>query len=91
MLETSPTAYLFQCEDEDLYAVSHDITGANIPRSPCALGWRLREAFELGRRLTVPAPLMAEPILKGIADVSYYVWRGWGDGPLKRPGTVALE
>ena len=48
-------------------------------------------SFELGRRLTVPAPLMAEPILKGIADVGYYVWRGWGDGPLKRPGTVALR
>ena len=41
MLETSRTAYLFQCEGEDLYAVSHDITGANIPRSPCTLGWRL--------------------------------------------------
>jgi hypothetical protein len=85
MLETSRTAYLFQCEGEDLYAVSHDITGANIPRSPCTLGWRLREAFELGRRLAVPAPVMPEPILKGIADVGYYVWRGWSDGPLNRP------
>jgi hypothetical protein len=47
MLE-SRTAYLFQCEGEDLYAGSHDITGANIPRSPCTLGWRLCEAFELG-------------------------------------------
>jgi hypothetical protein len=85
MLEASRTAYLFQCEGEDLYAVSHAITGANIPRSPCTLGWRLCETFELGRRLTVPAPLMAEPILRGIADVGYYVWRGWGDGPWKRP------
>ena len=39
MLETSRTAYLFQCEGEDLYAVSHDSTGGNIPRSPCTLGW----------------------------------------------------
>jgi len=82
--ETSRTAYLFQCEGEDLYAVSHDITGANIPRSPCTLGWRFCEAFELGQRLAVPAPVMAEPILKGIADVGYYVWRGWSDGPSKR-------
>jgi hypothetical protein len=36
MLETSRAAYLFQCEG-DLYAVSYDITGANIPRSPCLL------------------------------------------------------
>jgi hypothetical protein len=75
MLEASRTAYLFQCEGEDLYAVSHDITGGNIPRSPCTLGWRFCKAFELGPRLTVPAPIMAEPILKGIADVGYYVWR----------------
>jgi hypothetical protein len=73
MLETSRTAYLFQCEGEDLYAVSYDITGANIPRSPCTLGWRLCEAFELGRRLAVPAPIMPETILKGIADAGYYV------------------
>jgi hypothetical protein len=85
MLETSRTAYLFQCEGEDLYAVSHDITGANIPRSPCTQGWRLCESFELGRRRAVPAPVMAEPILRGIADVGYYVWRGWSEDPPKRP------
>jgi hypothetical protein len=67
-----------------VYAVSHDITGANIPRSPCTLGWRLCEAFELGLRLTVPASVMPEPILKGIADVGYHVWRGWSEGPPKR-------
>jgi hypothetical protein len=85
MPDTSRTAYLFQCEGEDLYAVSHDITGANIPRSPCTQGWRLCEAFELGRRLAVPAPVMPESILKGIADVGYYVWRGWSDGRSTRP------
>jgi hypothetical protein len=41
--------------------------------------------IELGQRLAVPAPIMPEPILKGIADVGYYVWRGWSDGPWKRP------
>jgi hypothetical protein len=82
MLEASRTVYLFRCEGEDLYAVS----GANIPRLPCTQGWRFCEAFELGRRLAVPAPIMSEPILKGIADVGYYVGRGWSDGPWKRPG-----
>jgi hypothetical protein len=85
MLETTRTAHLFQCEGEDLYAVSYDITGANIPRSPCTLGWRLSKAFELGRRSAVPAPIMPEAILKGIAEVGYYVWRGWSDGTAKRP------
>jgi hypothetical protein len=85
MLETTRTAYLFQCEGEDLYAISHDITGANIPRSPCTLGWRLCEAFELGRRSAVPAPIMPEPVLKGIAEVGYYVWRGSSEAASKRP------
>jgi hypothetical protein len=84
MNDTTRTAYLFQCMDEDLYAVSHEITGANIPRSVCTQGWRFCEEFQLGRRAYVPAPVMAEPILKGIADKGYYVWRGWS-GPSKRP------
>jgi hypothetical protein len=85
MPETPRTAYLFQCEGDDLYAVSHDITGSNIPRSPCTLGWRLCEQFQLGRHLAVPAPILPDPILKGIADVGYYVWRGWSSGSSKRP------
>jgi hypothetical protein len=28
---------------------------------------------------------MAEPILKGIADHGYYVWRGWSSGASDRP------
>jgi hypothetical protein len=84
MADTSVTAYLFQCEGEDLYAVSHDITGSNIPRSPCALGWRLREEFQLARHLPVPAPILPDPILKGIADVGYYVWRGWSSRSSER-------
>ena len=85
MPDTARTAYLFQCKDEDLYAVSHDITGANIPRSPCALGWVLCEEFQLGRRAPLPAPIMAEPVMHGIADRGYYVWRGWSGGASKRP------
>lgn len=85
MPETARTAYLFQCKDEDLYAVSHDISGANIPRSPCTLGWHLCEAFELGRGSPLPAPIMAKAVLKGIADRGYYVWRGWSSGSYKRP------
>jgi hypothetical protein len=85
MPDTARTAYLFQCKDEDLYAVSHDITGANIPRSPCTLGWVLCEEFQLGQRAPLPAPILAEPIMHGIADRGYYVWRGWSGGSSKRP------
>ena len=35
MPNSARTAYLFQCTGADLYAVSHDKTGANIPRSSC--------------------------------------------------------
>ena len=85
MPDTACTAYLFQCKDEDLYAVSRDITGANIPRSPCTQGWHFCEEFQLGRRAPVPAPILAEPILKGILDHGYYVWRGWSSGVSERP------
>jgi hypothetical protein len=84
MPDTLRTAYLFQCKDDDLYAVSLDSTGANIPRSPCTDGWQFCEEFELGRYASVPAPVMAEPILKGILDYGYYVWRGWS-GSSRRP------
>ena len=85
MADASVTAYLFQCEGEDLYAVSHDITGGNIPRSPCTQGWRFCQEFQLARHLPVPAPILPEPILKGIADVGYYVWRGWSGRSSERP------
>ena len=78
------TAYLFQCRGEDLYAISHDEAAANIPPPPCTQGWRFCEQFELGRRAPVPAPILAELILKGISDHGYYVRRGWS-GPTKRP------
>jgi hypothetical protein len=61
MPDTSRTAYLFQCKGEDLYAVSHDIIGGNIPRLPCTQGWRLCEEFQLGPRMPVPAPILPSP------------------------------
>jgi hypothetical protein len=85
MPRSARTAYLFQCTAEDLYAVSHDITGANIPRSSCTQGWEICEEFQLGRYAPVPAPIPAEPILKGISDHGYYLWRGWSSGSSARP------
>jgi hypothetical protein len=42
------TAYLFQCGDEELFAVSPDKAGEAIPKSSCTQGWLLRQEFQLG-------------------------------------------
>ena len=75
MHDDATMAYLFQCGESDLFAVSHDRTGANIPRAQCAQGWFLRDKFRLGIREPIPAPIEPEPILRGIAADGYYIWR----------------
>jgi hypothetical protein len=84
MSDAARTAYLFQCQGGDFYAVSLDVTGANITCSPCTQGWVFCEQFELGARVQVPAPVMAQAILRGIANQGYYMWRGWS-GSSNRP------
>ena len=69
------TAYLFQCGDEELFAVSADKAGTNIPRSSCTQGWMLRQEFQLGRQDPVPAAIGPEPILRGIIAKGFYIWR----------------
>jgi len=68
-------AFFFQCGDEQLFAVSLDKTGVNIPRSTCTQGWLLREEFLLGVQEPVPAAIRPEPILRGITAKGYYIWR----------------
>jgi len=75
MHDDATTAYLFQCGETDLFAVSHDQTGANIPRAQCAQGWLLRQKFRLGVREPPPASIEPEPILRGIAADGYFIWR----------------
>jgi hypothetical protein len=76
MMSETRTAYLFHCRCDDLRAVSHDITGRNIPRTTCTEGWQLVKEFELGVNENVPASIMPEPIMRGIRNVGYYIWRG---------------
>ena len=76
MSEDARTAYLFECKGEDLFAVSHDRTGSNIPRTMCALGWAFTEKFQLGIHEPVPAGIMPETILQGIDSSGYFIWRG---------------
>lgn len=69
------TAYLFQCGDEGLFAVSTDKAGNNIPRSSCTQGWLMRQQFQLGTQDPVPAAIDPEPILRGLIAKGYYIWR----------------
>lgn len=71
----SRRAYLFQCDDNGLYGVSLDPSGANLPRNTCPEGWRFKLAFALGVQDPVPASISPEPILRGIRNVGYYIWR----------------
>ena len=73
--DDATTAFLFQCGERNLFAVSHDETGANIPTAECLEGWVLRNSFRLGVREPVPAAIEPEPILRGIAANGYFIWR----------------
>ena len=55
--DDATTAFLFQCGNSDLFAVSHDQTGANIPTGECPERWQLRNTFRLGVREPVPAAI----------------------------------
>jgi hypothetical protein len=75
MRDDAQTAYLFQCGDEELFAVSPDKGGKNIPRSSCTQGWLLRQEFQLGRQDPVPTTISPEPVLRSITAKGYYIWR----------------
>jgi hypothetical protein len=67
-------AHLFECGDA-YYAVSLDAAGSNLPVPPDAAGWRLKQTFMLGVREPLPFPMDPEPLLRGIYDRGYYLWR----------------
>ena len=69
------TAYLFDCDDKELFAVSSDRAGENIPRCGSPQGWTLRQEFQLGIQEPVPAAISPGPILRGIDTKGYYIWR----------------
>jgi hypothetical protein len=76
MADDAHTVYLFQCAGDSLFAVSHDVTGANLPRATCSDGWLPCKSFVLGE---LPAP----------APIGYYMWRDpcWS----QRRRTAALK
>lgn len=75
MLDDEQTNYLFQCGNEELFAVSLDKTGKNIPRSSCVQGWQLLKQLQLGMQDPRAATINPGPVQRGITDKGYYVWR----------------
>ena len=65
-------AYLFECDDDQLFAVSIDPNGRNIPRNACPEGWRFKTGFLLG--VHEPVPVEIDP-LRRIENAGYYIWR----------------
>ncbi len=75
MRDDAQTTYLFQCGDEELFAVSPDKAGKNIPRSSCTQGWQLRQELQLGIQEPGPTAISPKSLLPGIIDKGYYIGR----------------
>lgn len=70
------TAFLFQCGDSDLFAVSLDKRGANVPAAACDDRRILRQSFPLGAQEAMPIGIAPEPVLRGVDTNGYFIWRG---------------
>jgi hypothetical protein len=68
-------AYLFECGDDALFAVTLDPAGSNIPQRTCLQGWRRIAEFALGVHEPTPVAIAPERILQGIRSIGYYIWR----------------
>jgi hypothetical protein len=77
-------AFLFECPQGRLLAVSRDETGSNIPTNLASGGWRFKESFALGVREPLPFNADPEPILRGLRALGFYIWR---EGPRNPSGT----
>jgi hypothetical protein len=73
------TAFLFRCQGAELWAVTLDGSGANLPKQACPGGWCLHQEFPLGVQEPVPViTVSAEPILQGLLADGFYLWRPFG-------------
>jgi len=68
-------AYLFECDEDALFAISLDALGSNIPRRSCPQGWRRISELELGGPDRVASGIPVPALLQSLLSVGYYVWR----------------
>ncbi len=89
MEDEARPAFLFQCGEKNLFAVTRDATGGILPSDRCLPGWQLRRRFLLGPKEPPPFSMDPGSILQGIHSRGYYIWRGrlhWREGSrLARP------
>ena len=72
-------AYMFELGDSDLFAVTLDCTGSNLPAGDGS-EWRLRDEFLLGVQDLMPVPLNPEPVLRSIRSKGYFTWHHFRSG-----------
>jgi hypothetical protein len=69
-------AFLFHCAFEaDLHAISLDRSGSNIMPGQCPTGWVLDQEVMIGVQDALPVALAPEPVLRGLRNVGFYVWK----------------
>jgi len=68
-------AYLFECDDDALFAISLDAEGSNIPRRSCPQGWRRISEFALDAPDPITAGIPVQTLMQGLLSVGYYIWR----------------
>lgn len=65
-------AFLFTNENKDLYAVSLEDDGSNLPSDT---HWSKIGEFPLGVQEIVPLRIAPEPILRGLMEAGYFIWK----------------
>jgi hypothetical protein len=68
-------AFMFQCAESNLWAITLDGSGAVLPKDRCTEGWVLRQKFPLGVHEPLPFPIDPEPIIRAIDADGYFLWR----------------
>ena len=71
------TAYLFQRQETDLFAVSLDKSAAALPPLGNDQRWLLREEFRLGLLYPMPVPMEPDKVLRGIEANGYFLFDLW--------------
>lgn len=70
----SMTAYLFQFQGTDLFAIALDSTGNTIPPLAKNERWLLRDEFQLGLLYPLPLPVDPDEVLRGIEANGYFIF-----------------
>jgi hypothetical protein len=72
--QDSRPAFLFQCGDSNLCAITLEETGGNLPKDECDDGWRLLQSFALGVQELIPGTVNPENVIAGIQVRGFYIW-----------------